>query len=93
MITKFKEFGYELTYDQALHMLRYERRIKDCFYDNYPNEDLPFSRSRQFSKSSINKTLSFAKKHKDDELIKLIDDYLFAIDNIQVTIDAKKYNV
>jgi len=95
METRFKKFT-DLVYDEAVLLGKHEQKIKTYVYNNYPYEKfekLPFSIDREFTKTSIEKTLRFAKKNNDEGLIKLIDDYFDVMDKLQIKKDAKKYNI
>lgn len=97
MITKFEFFNEgrfaNIVYDEAVEINEYEKRIKNYFTEKYPEESPIFSHRKEFSATSIGKIVKFAKKHNDETLTALINDYLDFIENINTRMDAKKYNI
>lgn len=93
MITKFKDFNEgEITYDDAVSLIHYEKDIRTYFIRKYPYQKFPIS-SRGASKTSINKLISFSKRFKDNELLKRIERYLKERERINLKLDSEKYNL
>jgi hypothetical protein len=93
MITNFKKFSGEITYDDAKELAKAERKIKDHYYKTYKGSKPPFSMNREFSKTSIQKTLNFAKNMNDKEMLDLIENYFNEIERIDIKKDTRKYNI
>ena len=105
MITKFNNFlnenesGIEnLTYDEMVEISQYRREIRDYFnaaFSEYSKEVLGprVLQGYGMSISGIERILKFSKKHKDDYLTKLVQDYLDKIEEIKFRKDANKYNL
>ena len=98
MITKFKRFTGDITYDDAILIANCERNIKNYFMEKYgkmitDTETPIFSFRKEFSETSFNKIVKFAKKNNDKELQALIDNYLNVINNLEIRRNANKYNI
>lgn len=108
MITKFNifnegliqnEINMNLTFDEVMDLYKLDFVIKDYFIKNYPNEDKKIigRYGHTMGKSSLDRLMKLAKKHKDIELITLINNHLSYINNFnkdpEAYRSAKKYNL
>lgn len=106
MITKFNIFneglipnGSNLTYSEMLDLYKLDSVIKNYVIKKYPIEDIKLLGKYGYTmtKTSLDRTLKFAKKNNDTELINLINSHLNTIKNFNNNPEAyrtaKKYNL
>ena len=91
-----------LTYNDAVNLGAQERNIKYYILNNYSSM-VTDSENPLFSMKvgvvsvsglpAMKRIMKFAEEKDDKELIRLIDDYLEVIKDIQLRNDVKKYNL
>ena len=92
--------GEDITYGEAMKRCEFDGEIKQYVEDNYPEhgyQALPPKRFITFGKSlgvgQAKKIMSLAKRNKDQKLLELLDKRLKNIEEVELGMVAKKYNI
>lgn len=99
MIIKYQDFLNEkslapegIVYADAVKLFEMDQHIRKYIIAKYIGMfSLP--KISLDSKSGVEKLLRFAKKHKDNQLINLIQEYLEEIEKMKIQVDTRKYNL